>query len=117
MAIKEFFIPSGSGQVVSLNLDDVKYTSTLRTILGIETTTTAGTQKYPYRSIKAALRTGAILRLQATCKDPTGKKRRVASLVCDRDKADTAGGELIGKTVKIGIGAGVAYEITGVVAG
>lgn len=117
MAIKEFFIPSGSNQVISLNLDDVKYTSQLRTILGIEATTTSGVQKYPYRSIRAALQTGAILRLRAMCKDPTGKKKRQVFFVCDRDKADTAGGELIGKTVKIGLGTGVNYEITRVVSG
>jgi len=117
MAIKEFFIPSGTNQVISLNLDDVKYTSTLRTILGIQTTTTTGTQKYPYRSIRAALRTGAIFRFTAKVKDPTGKKKRDVFLVCDKDKADTAGGELIGKTVKVGIGTGVNFEITSVSAG
>jgi hypothetical protein len=117
MAIKELFIPSGTNQVIGLNLDDVKYTSALRTILGIETTTAAGSQKYPYRSIKAALQSGAIVRLTAKCKDPTGKKRRNVSLVCARGKADTAAGQLIGTTVKVGIGAGVSYEITRVVSG
>ncbi len=117
MAIKEFFIPSGPDQVIGLNLDDVKYTSTLRTILGIQSTTAVGSQKYPYRSIKAAMETGAILRLKAKCKDPTGKKKRTVYFVCDRDKADTASGELIGKTVKVGIGTGVSYEITRVVSG
>lgn len=117
MAIKEFFIPSGTNQVIGLNLDDVKYTSTLQGILGIQSTTAAGSQKYPYRSIKAALQTGALLRLVAKCKDSTGKKRRSVYLICDRDKADTASGELIGKTVKVGIGAGVSYEITRVVSG
>ena len=117
MAIKEFFIPSGTNQVIGLNLDDVKYTSTLQGILGIQSTTAAGSQKYPYRSIKAALQTGALLRLAAKCKDSTGKKRRTVYLICDRDKADTASGELIGKTVKVGIGAGVSYEITRVVSG
>lgn len=117
MAIKEFFIPSGANQVIGLNLDDVKYTPALQTILGIQSTTVVGSQKYPYRSIKAAMETGAILRLKAKCKDATGKKKRTVYLVCDRDKADTANGELIGKTVKIGIGAGVPYEITRVVSG
>ena len=117
MAIKEFFIPSGTGQVISLNLDDVKYTSELRGFLGIEATKTVGAQKYPYRSVKAALKSGAIFRLIATCKSPTGKGKRNVFLVCDRDKADTAGSDLIGKTVKVGIGVGISYEITGVVSG
>ena len=117
MAIREFFISTGTNQVIGLNLDDVKYTPTLQTILGIQSTTAAGSQKYPYRSIKAALETGAMLRLKAKCKDSTGKKKRSVFLICDRDKADTASGELIGKTVKVGIGAGVSYEITRVVSG
>lgn len=117
MAIKQFFIPSGTNQVISLNLDDVKYTSILRTTLGIQATTTAGTQKYPYRSIRAALRSGAIIRLSAKAADSSGKKKRNVFFICDKDKVDTAISELIGKTVKVGIGAGVNYEITNVVGG
>ena len=117
MAIKEFFIPSGTNAVVSLNLDDVKYTSALRTILGITSTIANGTQKYPYRSIRGALRSGAIVRLRAVAKSPDGKKRRNAFFVCDKDNSDTAGAALVGTNVKIGIGAGINYEITGVTVG
>lgn len=117
MAIREYFIPTGAGQAIGLNLDSDKYSSILLGILGIESTVAQGINKYPYRSIKAAMDSGQVVRLKARCRSTTGKKRRIVYFVCDKDKSDSAGSELIGKTVKVGLGAGVAYEITRVTSG
>lgn len=117
MAIREYFIPTGTNAFISLNLDSDKYSSILLTALGIQTTIPTGSQKYPYRSIKQALESSAVVRLKARVRNATTKKRRICYFVCDRDKADTAASELVGKTVKIGLGTGVSYDITRVTSG
>jgi hypothetical protein len=115
--IKSHFVNSGAGQAVQLQLDTDKYSSALQTPLGVLDTIAAGTQVYPYRSIKAALKSGAIIRLKLTCKLTGTKKTRTAFVVCDKDKASTARAALIGLKIGIGAGAGVPYDIVNVQAG
>lgn len=117
MAIKAHFINSGTGQAVQLMLDTDKYKPDLQAVLGVLDTVTGTTQVYEYRSIKAALNTGAIVRLKVKCKLAGSKKSRTAYLVCDKDKIATARQALLPLKVGIGAGVGVLYDIVKVSAG
>jgi hypothetical protein len=115
MAIKAGFINSGAGQFVRLMLDDAKYDSALATACGISFTPPTSGTRYPFRSQRAALKTGAIVRATVTVK--LGKRTRRITVVADKDQADTLANALVGQKIKIGGNTKVDWDVTDVVMG
>lgn len=116
MAIKTAWINTGTGQAIELPLDQAKYDAALATACGVSfTAPAAGVQKYPYRSQRAALETGAIIRAKVTVK--LGKKTRVITVVADKDNADTLANALIGQKIKVGGNTKVDWDVTKIVQG
>lgn len=110
MAIKAAFISSGTNQCIEVNLDQAKYDAQLATACGVSFTPPAGSvQRYPYKSQRAALATGAIVRVKVRVK--LGKKTRTVSVLADRDKADTIAQDLVGQRIKIGGNTKVDWEV------
>ncbi len=110
MAIKTAWISTGTNQAIELPLDQAKYDAQLATACGISFTTPAGTvQRYPYRSQRAALQTGAIVRAKVRVK--LGKKTRTITVVADKDKADTLAQDLVGQRIKVGGTTKVDWEV------
>lgn len=113
--IRSVFFPSGTGQFIELKLDLQKYDSALLTACGGSTTAPTSGQTYPYRSVKAALKTGAIARATVTVKEPTTKKVRRISVVCDKDKVATLKNALLPQKVKVGGTIKTDWDVTDVV--
>jgi len=100
MAIKSIFFNSGPSQAVELKLDTRKYDSALLTAVGGLLTPPSGSNIYPFKSIRAALKSGAIGRIRVTVKN--GKRTRAIVVVCDKDNLDTVRAALLPQSIKVG---------------
>lgn len=100
MAIKSVFFASGTNQSIELKLNTLKYDSALLTAVGGLLAPPAGANVYPFRSIRQALKSGAIGRLRVTVKN--GKKLRPITIVCDKDNLDTVKAALLTQSIKVG---------------
>jgi hypothetical protein len=100
MTIKSVFFASGNAQAIELKLDTRKYDTQLLTAVGGSLVAPAGSNVYPYRSVRQALKSGAIGRLRVTVKN--GKKLRPITVVCDKDNLDTVRNALMGQSIKVG---------------
>lgn len=100
MTIKSIFFNSGASQAIELKLDTDKYDAALLTAVGGLLTPPAGANVYPFRSIRQALKSGAIGRLRVTVKN--GKKVRPIVVVCDKDNLDTIKVALMTQSIKVG---------------
>lgn len=100
MAIKSIFFNSGTSQSIELKLDTTKYDAAVLAAVGGLLSPPAGSNVYPFRSIRQALKSGAIARLRVTVKN--GKKLRPIVLVCDKDNVDTARAALLPQSIKVG---------------
>jgi hypothetical protein len=100
MTIKSVYFTSGTAQAIELKLDTRKYDSAVLTAVGGTLVPPAGSNIYPFRSIRQALKSGAIARLRVTVKN--GKRLRPITLVCDKDNVDTVRGALLTQSIKVG---------------
>ena len=94
---------------VALNLDRTMYDGEIATAVGgVTTEPPAGSTTF-FLSQKAAVRSNALGRIVLGCK--RAKKRRQVVLICDREKLATVATALKGKKIKLGLGAGVDWDI------
>ena len=113
--IKSVFFPSGTGQFIELKLNTLKYDSILLTATGGLLLAPATGQIYPYRSVRAALKSGAVVRAKVTVK--LLKKTRVILVVCDKDKLAGLKAALLPKKIMVGGATKVGWDVTDVVVG
>lgn len=100
MTIKSIFFNSGTNQAIELKLDTDKYDAALLAAVGGLLIPPAGANVYPFRSVRQALKSGAIGRLRVTVKN--GKKVRPIIVVCDKDNLDTVKAALLTQSIKVG---------------
>lgn len=100
MTIKSVYFNSGNAQAIELKLDTRKYDAALLQAVGGTLTPPAGANIYPFRSIRQALKSGAIGRLKVTVKN--GRRLRPITVVCDKDNLDTVRAALINQSIKVG---------------
>ena len=113
--IKSVFFPSGTGQFIELKLNTLKYDPALLTATGGSLLAPTTGQIYPYRSVRAALKSGAVVRVKVTVK--LLKKTRVILVVCDKDKLAGLKAALLPQKIKVGGTTKIDWDVTDVVVG
>jgi hypothetical protein len=103
------YFSAGSSTFICLNLDKTIYDADVAAAVGGIATEPPANSTVFFLSQKAARRSGALGRIRLGCK--RANKRRTVNLICDKDKLATVATALKGKKIKLGLGAGVDWDI------
>jgi hypothetical protein len=103
------YFNAASNVFVCLNMDKTIYDADVAAAVGGSVTEPPANSIVFFLDQKAARKSGAVGRIVLGCK--RGTKRRQVPLICDKDKLATVATALKDKKVKLGIGAGVEWDI------